>query len=132
MKFYNSKIDLSGQDFLKNLCCSPCALWLILFFAFQAQAQTYVNPVIPGDFPDPSVIRVGDDFYATATTGGWTPHFPVLHSRDLINWKIVGAVLTEKPAWAKGDFWAPEIVEDKGRFFIYYTARRDEGENKKG
>ncbi len=109
-------------------------VYLCLFFAFsfQANAQTYANPVIPGDFPDPSVIRVGEDFYATATTGGWSPHFPILHSKDLVNWKITGAVFAEKPAWAKGDFWAPEIVADKGRFFVYYTARRDDGRGKKG
>jgi len=108
-------------------------LWLI-FFAFSPNisAQTYTNPVIPGDFPDPSVIRVGEDFYATATTGGWSPHFPILHSKDLVNWKIVGAVFNEKPAWAKGDFWAPEIIQDKGRYFVYYTARRDDGKGKKG
>jgi beta-xylosidase len=105
---------------------------MILCFTLQTPAQTYKNPVIPGDYPDPSVIRVGDDFYATATTGGWAPHFPILHSKDLINWKTIGAVFREKPAWAKGDFWAPEIVADKGRFFVYYTARRDEGKDKKG
>lgn len=116
----------------KKLCASLCSLWLILFSAFQFQAQTYNNPVIPGDFPDPSVIRVGEDFYATATTGDWSPQFPILHSKDLVNWKIVGAVFNEKPAWAKGDFWAAEIIQDKGRFFVYYTARRDDGKGKKG
>ena len=108
-------------------------LWIILFaLSSNFSAQTYSNPVIPGDFPDPSVIRVGDDFYATATTGNWSPHFQILHSKDLVNWKVVGSVLNEKPAWAKGDFWAPEITEDKGRYFVYYTARRDDGKGKKG
>lgn len=107
-------------------------LWLIFLFSLSGQAQTYVNPVIPGDFPDPSIIRVGKDYYATATTGGWAPEFPILHSEDLVNWKIVGAVFNEKPSWAKGDFWAPEIIADKGRYFVYYTARRDEGKDKKG
>jgi beta-xylosidase len=132
MKFYKSKTNLQLTKPLKTLCASLCPLWLILFFSFPVQAQTYVNPVIPGDFPDPSVIRVGEDYYATATTGGWAPHFPILHSKDLINWKIVGAVFNEKPAWAKGDFWAPEITADKGRYLVYYTARRDEGAGKKG
>jgi xylan 1,4-beta-xylosidase len=100
---------------------------LIAFFATAAPAQTYKNPVIPGDFPDPTVIRVGDDFYAATTSGNWAPHFPLLHSRDLVNWKIIGAVLTETPKWAKGDFWAPEIIEDKGRYFVYYVGRRQEG-----
>src|SRR5437868_5995478 len=110
--------------------------WFLLpFFAFACSfltptvvsGQTYKNPVIPGDFPDPSVIRVGEDFYAATTSGNWAPHFPLLHSRDLINWEIIGAVLTETPKWAKGDFWAPEIVQDKGRYFVYYVGRRHEG-----
>lgn len=132
MEVCTVQLIVKQKNFAKNLCVSLCPLWLIFFFAFQLQAQNYVNPVIPGDFPDPSVIRVGEDYYATATTGGWAPHFPILHSRDLINWKIIGAVFNEKPVWAKSDFWAPEIIADKGRYFVYYTARRDEGKNKKG
>jgi xylan 1,4-beta-xylosidase len=107
-------------------------IFLTAVLTVAGVAQTYNNPVIPGDFPDPSVIRAGDDFYATATTGGWAPHFPILHSKDLINWKIIGAVFDQKPEWTKGDFWAPEIVADRGRYFVYYTARREEGKNKKG
>jgi beta-xylosidase len=136
-----SKIKSEKTEIIKNfyllpfafclkILCVSVSLWLV-FFA-NVQAQTYTNPVIAGDFPDPSVIRVGEDYYATATTGGWAPHFPILHSKDLVNWKIVGAVFNKKPAWAKGDFWAPEIIADRGRYFVYYTARRDEGANKKG
>jgi len=106
-------------------------LWLILL-VLNSPAQTYTNPVIAGDFPDPSVIRVGEDYYATATAGGWSPVFSIAHSRDLVNWKIVGSVFPNKPTWAKGDFWAPEIAADKGKFYIFYTARRDEGKGKKG
>lgn len=129
MKFYETgKDDNLAVKIAVFLCVY---LWLIFLFP-AAHAQTYKNPVIPGDFPDPSVIRVGADYYATATSGNWFPAYTVMHSRDLVNWKPVGAVLTEKPAWAKGDFWAPEIVEDKGRFFVFYTARRDDGKDKKG
>ncbi|HEU4594425.1 MAG TPA: family 43 glycosylhydrolase [Pyrinomonadaceae bacterium] len=109
---------------LVGLCCVPCA--------WAQGAATYTNPVIAGDYPDPSVIRVGEDYWATATSGTWAPHFPLLHSRDLVNWRVAGYVFQSKPAWAKGDFWAPEITADRGRFFIYYTARRDEGPRKTG
>jgi beta-xylosidase len=85
-----------------------------------------------GDYPDPSVIRVGDDYWAMTTTGGWAPHFSILHSRDLVNWRVVGSVFQKKPAWVKSDFWAPEIIEDRGRYFVYYTARRDDGPKKVG
>ncbi|HVF50611.1 MAG TPA: family 43 glycosylhydrolase [Pyrinomonadaceae bacterium] len=90
-------------------------------------AATYSNPVIAGDYPDPSVIRFGDEFWATTTSGGWAPHFPLLRSRDLVNWEVAGAVLAVKPEWAERDFWAPEITEDKGRIFVYYTARKRGG-----
>src|SRR5215212_1099310 len=114
---------------------TKCSLLLLcLFSCGSAQAQTgaYTNPVIAGDFPDPSVIRAGRDYWATATTGDWAPSFPILHSTDLINWRVAGAVFPKPPAWAKGDFWAPEITEDRGRYFVYYTARRDDGPKKVG
>jgi xylan 1,4-beta-xylosidase len=105
-----------------------CAGWLTI----AASAQSYSNPVIAGDFPDPSIIRVGEDYYATATSGGWAPIFSIAHSRDLVNWSFVGSVFPKPPKWAKGDFWAPEFSEDQGMFYLFYTARRDEGKGKKG
>lgn len=86
-------------------------------------AFQFTNPVRAGDYPDPSVIRVGNDYWATATSSEWAPHFPILHSRDLVNWEVKGYVFSEMPKWAKANFWAPEIAENKGKFFIYYTAR---------
>jgi beta-xylosidase len=80
-----------------------------------------------GDFPDPSVIRVGQDYWAAATSSEWAPEFPILHSRDLVNWQVVGAVFQTRPAWSTGSYWAPEISEHRGRFFIYYAARKKDG-----
>src|SRR5882672_9153532 len=80
---------------------------------------TYSNPVLAGDYPDPSVIRVGKDYWATATSSEWGPQFPILHSRDLVNWKTKGAVFPKRPEWAIANFWAPEISEYQGRYFIY-------------
>jgi xylan 1,4-beta-xylosidase len=88
---------------------------------------SYTNPVMPGDFPDPSVIRVGSDYWATATTSQWAPIFPLLHSTDLVNWELRGAVFQTPPSWSAGSYWAPEITQDTGRFFVYYTARKKEG-----
>ncbi|MBA3439081.1 MAG: family 43 glycosylhydrolase [Pyrinomonadaceae bacterium] len=87
----------------------------------------YTNPALAGDYPDPSVIRVGRDYWATATTSEWGPEFPILHSRDLVNWRIVGAVFRQRPAWSVGNYWAPEISQDRGRYFVYYTARKKDG-----
>jgi xylan 1,4-beta-xylosidase len=93
----------------------------------QRRRATYANPVEAGDFPDPSVIRVGRDYWASATTSEWAPEFPILHSRDLVNWEVVGAVFQRRPDWAVGSFWAPEISQDRGRFFVYYVARKKGG-----
>jgi beta-xylosidase len=93
----------------------------------QGERAAYQNPVIAGDFPDPSVIRVGQDYWATATSGEWAPEFPILHSRDLVEWEVVGAVFQTRPAWTVGNFWAPEISEHRGRYYVYYTARKKNG-----
>jgi xylan 1,4-beta-xylosidase len=101
-------------------------LLLLLPLLALAGPFQYRNPVRAGDFPDPSVIRVGEDYWATATSSEWAPHFPLLHSVDLVNWELKGSVFSEPPAWARSNFWAPEISSYKGIFFIYYTARHRE------
>ena len=102
------------------------ALFLFIFVSavWGQQPERYNNPVIRGDRPDPSVIRVGDTYWATTTSGIWEPGFPIFHSRDLLHWEISGAVFQNPPVWTIGSFWAPEITTYRGRFFVYYTARR--------
>ena len=103
---------------------------LLALFTGSAAAQrrtTYTNPAMAGDFPDPSVIRVGQDYWAAATSSEWGPEFPILHSRDLVNWELVGSVFRTRPPWSVGSYWAPEISHDKGKFFIYYAARKKAG-----
>ena len=81
------------------------------------------NPILPGDHPDPTIIRVGHQFWASATSGEWSPQFPLFHSNDLLTWTPAGAIFPVQPEWARGDFWAPELVHDQGRFVAYYVAR---------
>jgi beta-xylosidase len=92
-----------------------------------ATSPSYRNPVLPGDYPDPSVIRVGREYWATATTSQWAPIFPLLRSTDLVNWRRVGSVFQTPPAWSAGSYWAPEISQDRGRYYVYYTARQRKG-----
>ena len=73
------------------------------------------EPAIAGDHPDPSIIRVGADYWNTSTAAEWAPIFPLFHSTDLTHWELAGAVFPERPAWATQNFWAPEITADKGR-----------------
>jgi xylan 1,4-beta-xylosidase len=84
----------------------------------------YANPVLQGDYPDPSVIRDGKDYWAVVTSGGWRPPFTILHSSDLVNWQVAGAVMRKPPAWARGQFWAPEIRKVGGRYLVYYSAHK--------
>lgn len=89
------------------------------------------NPILDGDYPDPSVIRVDGpvdgDYWAVATTSAWAPIFPLMHSRSLAEWQLRGAVFRTPPAWSVGDYWAPELTQDRGSYRVYYTARKKDG-----
>lgn len=85
---------------------------------------TYRNPVIAGDFADPSVIRVGDNYYAVGTSSEWGPAYPIYSSKNLVDWEYVGPVFADLPAWTMGSFWAPELFFRNDTFYVYYTARR--------
>ncbi|WP_081867608.1 glycoside hydrolase family 43 protein [Hymenobacter sp. IS2118] len=91
-------------------------------------ALVIANPVVPGDFPDPSVVKVGDTYWATATTSNWGPVFPLLSSKNLTDWKLVGHVFPgERPDWADYYFWAPEISQDGGKTYVFYSAHKRGG-----
>jgi xylan 1,4-beta-xylosidase len=92
--------------------------------AQDSPVVTYQNPVIAGDFCDPTVILVGDTYYASGTSSEWAPHYPIYTSKDLVNWEHVGHVFDKMPEWTSGSFWAPELYHHKGTFYCYYTARR--------
>ena len=64
-------------------------IWL-LATVWLAQAQTFKNPVLPGFNPDPSICRVNDDYYMVTSSFTWYPGIPIYHSKDLVNWEIVG------------------------------------------
>lgn len=101
-----------------------CLGWL---WVLSAAGMEYTNPVVPKDFPDPSVIRVGKTYWATATGSRWAPHFPIMKSSDLVHWERVGEVFPKAPEWAASNFWAPEIQSWKGKYYVYYVARQRGG-----
>ena len=88
---------------------------------------TYRNPIIHADYSDPDVIRVGEDFYMTASSFNVAPGLPILQSRDLVNWRIINHVFREqqpadifrKPQHG-GGVWAPSIRYQNGEYYIYY------------
>lgn len=87
---------------------------------------TYSNPIIYADYSDPDVIRVGDDYYMTASSFSHFPGLPILHSKDLVNWKIISHAAIQypikefnKPQHGNG-IWAPSIRFHNGEFYIYF------------
>lgn len=86
------------------------------------------NPAVPGDHPDPSIVRTSNGWYATSTSDDWLPAFPLLHSPDLVHWRQVGSVLAQRPRWARNDFWAPELVRSGGGALVYYAALARDGQ----
>lgn len=88
---------------------------------------TYKNPIINADYSDPDVVRVGADYYMTASSFNAVPGLPILHSKDLVNWRIVNHVFREQEPRAifarpqhGGGVWAPSIRYHAGEFYIYY------------
>lgn len=64
----------------------------------MSELRTYHNPVQRGFFPDPSVIRVGDDYYMVNSSFQYFPAIPISHSRDMVHWHIIGHAITN-PEW---------------------------------
>lgn len=94
----------------------------------------YKNPIRTGSFADPSIVRVGEDYYMVNSTFIYFPCIPISHSKDLIHWHIIGHAITN-PDWAYLDnleggrgYWAPDISYYKERFYITATYRlNDDG-----
>ena len=91
--------------------------------------EMYHNPIRRGMFPDPSIVRVGVDYYMVNSSFIFFPCIPVSHSRDLIHWEIIGHAITD-PQWAALDeleggrgYWAPDISYDNGKFYVTATYR---------
>ncbi len=88
---------------------------------------TYKNPVLYADYSDPDICRVGDDYYMTASSFNCLPGLPVLHSKDLVNWTIIGHAVASSLAPHSNTspqhgnhIWAPCIRHHNGEFYIYW------------
>jgi xylan 1,4-beta-xylosidase len=91
------------------------------------------NPILPGFFPDPSICRVGDDYYLANSSFEWFPGVPVHHSKDLMNWRLIGHALTRKSQLDlrgvpdSAGVWAPSLSHADGQFWLIYTNVRNTG-----
>ncbi|AUS07046.1 glycoside hydrolase 43 family protein [Pseudotamlana carrageenivorans] len=89
--------------------------------------ETYQNPIIHADYSDPDVVRVGDDYFMTASSFNCVPGLPILHSKDMVNWKLVNYALKKQvpedvfniPQHGNG-VWAPSIRYHNDELYIYW------------
>lgn len=89
----------------------------------EAQTETkeelaYSNPILGGDYPDPSIVRVESDYYMTHSSFNYYPGLIVWHSTDLIHWERISHALTKNV----GSVWAPDLVFVNGKYYIYFPA----------
>lgn len=87
----------------------------------------YKNPVLDADYSDPDVCRVGDDYYMTSSSFACIPALQILHSKDMVNWRIIGTAierLLPEERFSQmqhgNGVWAPSIRYHQGEFYIYY------------
>ena len=102
--------------------------WLDPGVEVAARARSFDNPVIGGFHPDPSICRVGADFYLVCSSFEYFPGVPIFHSRDLVHWAQIGNVLDRpdqlplpRDAVASGGIYAPTLRFHDGRFWLITT-----------
>lgn len=82
----------------------------------------YHNPLWDGYFADPFILKTSGGYYAYGTGKAHNGrHFPILHSKDFVHWTFVGGALESVVAPRLKDYWAPEVVEHRGQYFLYYS-----------
>lgn len=91
-----------------------------------SQVNTYLNPVLPGDHPDPTLLHVGDAFYHCGSSFHFTPYLPIYHSKDMVHWEIISRVVpptarfvTDRPS---AGIWQGAITYFYGSYWIYFSA----------
>lgn len=91
---------------------------LLISSSLQLRSETFPQVIMPGDYPDPSVLRDGKDFYMTHSPFHYTPGFLIWHSTDLRHWTPICRALPE----FEGSAMAPDLVKHGNRYYIYYPA----------
>lgn len=85
---------------------------------FQSEVRRSPKAILPGDYPDPTIVRDGKDYYMTHSPFYYMPGFLVWHSQDLVNWQPVGRVVPEY----KGSAMAPDLIKHDSRFYLYFPS----------
>lgn len=98
--------------------------------------NTLRNPILPGFHPDPSICRVGDDYFIANSSFEWFPGIPLFHSRDLVHWRPIGHALTRRSQLDlrgvsnSAGVWAPSLSYADGRFWLVFALVKTTGKGK--
>ncbi len=121
---------------------NPLWKFFILSAVVFSKEGNYINPIIPGAHPDPSICRVGDDYYIVNSSFEFFPGLPIHHSKDLVNWELVGHGLHREDqcngemnlvdVQSDGGIHAPTIRYNKGTFYIITTNVYNRGDGTPG
>ncbi|MDH7599820.1 MAG: glycoside hydrolase family 43 protein [Sedimentisphaerales bacterium] len=104
-----------------------CLYMTLLAVSAAPGSATFKNPILPGFHPDPSICRVGDDYYLVTSSFEYFPGVPIFHSKDLVHWRQIGYCLTRKTQLplhrmrASGGIYAPTIRHHNGTFYMITT-----------
>ena len=113
-------------DMKRLLFALSCLTFITYCFATKKASDTFNNPVISGFFPDPSVVRIGSDYYCVNSTFNYFPGIIISHSKDLVNWKQIGHVFSKSEEIDLTSFfdgmgiWAPDISYYNGEYYVFY------------
>lgn len=128
MKYYYRPITILLYLLLCNIFPACAQKDVADSSLYYNQVKTYINPVLPGDHPDPTLLKVGNDFYYCGSSFHFTPYLPIYHSKDLIHWQIVSRVVapsssvgwvTDRPS---AGIWQGALTYFYGSYWIYFSA----------
>ena len=113
---------------MNKILLAMALLQLSFFACAQYQTRTnakgsgyYVNPIFAGDYPDPSILSDGDNYYMVHSSFEYYPGLLIWHSKDLVNWNPVTNALHRY----LGSVWAPDLVKYKNKYYIYFPANNN-------
>lgn len=116
-----------------QLYCFLCLISITTCVKGQVVPENFKNPILPGFNPDPSICRVGDDYYLVTSSFTWYPGIPIYHSKDLVNWELIGHGIN-RPGMVdlnglndNHGIWAVTIRYHDGLFYLITTANNSGG-----
>lgn len=117
-------VPLASMAMTKNITIPSCSTDFVWGKGIENQRKPdlgngqYLNPIVPGDHPDPTILKDGDDYYMTFSSFNSYPGIVIWHSKDLVNWTPIGPALHKNI----GTVWALDICKHEDRYYVYIPA----------